>query len=108
MYIETIYLQAAASGQPDIAFAPEEKTPGDRSREDIRGLIRGQPRAPNEVKRGYARSTLQDNGINKNSAPISKVSQIFLLWACLMLICAPLTPGMLSFTSFVCFVFLNP
>lgn len=66
-------MQAAASGQPDIDFAEEDESVQDQAREDLRGLVRNKPAAPQEVKREYALSSSGDrSGIHKNRAGFAK------------------------------------
>lgn len=69
-------VQAAASGQPDIAFAEENKSRQDKAREDLRGLVRNTPEAPQEVKRVYALAGGDDpSGIQKNKPGFAKASK---------------------------------
>ena len=68
-------LQAAASGQDGIEFVKEDKDAGDPAREDVRGLVRGQPAVPQEAKAKYATADSSDpTGIHKNRAGFAKAS----------------------------------
>jgi hypothetical protein len=78
--------QAAASGQPNVAFANEDKNVADSSREDVRCLINGHPKAPQEAKAKYATANSSSNGIDRNKAGLSKVTEIRLYLRCLSLL----------------------
>jgi hypothetical protein len=73
----TCIRQAAASGQPDVSFASEDKNPDDLAREDIRCLIRGLPKVPQEAKAKYRLATSSSNGVHTNCAGLSKVNKLF-------------------------------
>ena len=74
--IPSRFRQAAASGQPDVSFASEDKNPGDLAREDIRCLIRGLPKVPQEAKAKYRLATSSSNGVHTNCAGFSKVNRM--------------------------------
>lgn len=58
-------------------FAAEDKSAGDTAREDIWGLIRGDPKVPQEAKRQYAVAGRGGGtGIQKNKAGLAKASEV--------------------------------
>lgn len=68
-------MQAAASGQPDISFAAEDKNVQDSARENLRGIVLGTSCVPQEVKREYGiANSSHATGIHKNRAGLAKAS----------------------------------